>query len=74
MNLKSNQENFYVLTIGPALLQEAQNALTYSERMVSNWLKLRMFAQSEKTDDLAKETANFFRDASVHLSHGRRYR
>lgn len=59
-------------SIGPALLQEALNALRYSQRMVENWLKLRMFANRKNKKKLAKKTAKFFRDASVHLSHGRR--
>jgi hypothetical protein len=59
-------------SIGPALLQEAQNALNYSQRIVENWLKSRMFAYREDKEKLAQEAAKFFRDASVHLSHGRR--
>ena len=59
-------------SIGPALLREAKNALGYSQRMVENWMKLRMFASDQKRDEKAKKIAKFFRDASVHLSHGRR--
>lgn len=59
-------------SIGPALLREANNALGYSQRMVENWMKLRMFASDQKRDEKAKKIAKFFRDASVHLSHGRR--
>lgn len=46
-------------SIGPALLQEAQNALGYSQRMVENWLKLRMFADKRNKNEMAKEAANF---------------
>lgn len=59
-------------SIGPALLQEAQNALNYSQRIVESWLKSRMFAPRKDKEKLAKEAAKFFRDASLHLSHGRR--
>ncbi len=61
-------------SIGPALLQEAKNALGYSQRMVANWMKERMFSSDRKRerDEKAEAVAKFFRDASVHLSHGRR--
>lgn len=59
-------------SIGPALLKEAKNALSYSQRMVENWMKLRMFASDQKCNENAEKIAKFFRDASVHLSHGRR--
>ncbi len=59
-------------SLGPALLQEAQNALAYSQRMVAEWLEKRMFASLSDAAEKAKATAKFFRDASVHLSHGRR--
>jgi ClpP class serine protease len=59
-------------SIGPALIQEAKNAIGYSQRMVENWMKLRMFKADEHREKKAKQIAKFFRDASVHLSHGRR--
>jgi hypothetical protein len=63
-------------TIGPALMQEAVNALEYSERMVAQWLAQRMVADyepdSQMATEKAKAIANHFNDASVHLSHGRR--
>lgn len=40
--------------------------------MVENWMKLRMFASDQKCNENAEKIAKFFRDASVHLSHGRR--
>lgn len=55
--------------VGPALLQEAQNALDYGESMVAKWLKGRMLKDSPH---LAKQTAMHFNDASKHKSHGRR--
>jgi Serine dehydrogenase proteinase len=59
-------------TLGPALLQEAQNALEYGERMVAGWLERRMFSGESNSAALAAETASFFNDASTHKSHGRR--
>lgn len=59
-------------TIGPALLQEAQNALDYSEKTVAEWLESRMLASEADKNHKAKEIARFFRDASIHLSHGSR--
>lgn len=59
-------------TLGPALLQEAQNALEYGERMVAGWLEQRMFSGDPDAGALATQTASFFNDASMHKSHGRR--
>lgn len=62
-------------SLGPALLQEARNALDYAERIVAEWLEKRMFA-GEKTRAAARKkavrTARHFNDASIHKSHGRR--
>lgn len=58
--------------LGPALLQEAQNALEYGERMVARWLEARMFAGYPGARRKAKQTAHYFNDASIHKSHGRR--
>jgi hypothetical protein len=66
--------------VGPALLQEAQNALEYGERMVAGWLRDRMFAPGAKADARAKAAADekskavaaYFNDAANHKSHGRR--
>lgn len=55
--------------VGPALLQEAQNALDYGETMVARWLGARMLKGSPH---LAKATAAHFNDATKHKSHGRR--
>ncbi len=59
-------------TFGPALLVEAENALAYGERMVSEWLKRRMFHGKRNVLKMAKTTAHYFNDATVHKSHGRR--
>ena len=59
-------------TIGPALLQEARNALGYSQRMVAQWLEMYMFAGKTNAKDLADKAAAHFIDAASHKSHGRR--
>jgi hypothetical protein len=61
-----------IQSLGPALLTEAQNALSYGERMVATWLKARMFTDDPNRDTKSEEVAKFFSDASQHLSHGRR--
>lgn len=57
--------------LGPALLQEANNALDYAEDMVAGWLSKRMFKGLENREDLARSVASYFR-APTHKSHGRR--
>jgi hypothetical protein len=56
-------------SLGPALLQEAQNALAYSESMVSGWLSTYMWPGDQaKGEAIAKH----FNDHTTHKSHGRR--
>jgi hypothetical protein len=59
-------------SLGPALLQEAQNALDYGERMVAEWLGRYMFRGRRQKSDKAKMAARYFNDARTHKSHGRR--
>ena len=59
-------------TIGPALLQEARNALEYGERMVEKWLEQYMFAGKPNAKARAKKAAAHFNAAASHKSHGRR--
>jgi hypothetical protein len=59
-------------SLGPALLHEAENALSYGETMVSKWLSERMFRDQPDPATLAAATAAHFNDASKHKSHGRR--
>lgn len=59
-------------SLGPALLQEAQNAIGYSERMVANWLSSYMFAGRPSANADGAKVASYFNDASNHMSHGRR--
>lgn len=59
-------------SLGPGLLQEAQNALEYGEQMVSRWLEQRMFTGMDQGAAKAAAAAKHFNDASVHKSHGRR--
>jgi hypothetical protein len=59
-------------TIGPSLLQEARNALAYSERMVSQWLTAYMCRDDSDPGATGQRIASYFNNASEHLSHGRR--
>jgi len=59
-------------SIGPALLQEAQNALDYSERMVAGWLADYMFHDDPEAGTKGQTVARYFNDAAEHKSHGRR--
>ncbi|MCX5916212.1 MAG: serine protease, partial [Deltaproteobacteria bacterium] len=59
-------------SLGPGLLQEAQNALEYGEKMVAGWLEKRMFAGRSNAADDAAAVASYFNKASLHKSHGRR--
>jgi hypothetical protein len=59
-------------SLGPALLQEAQNALAYGEDMVAKWLTAYMFKGRRGAKSLGQAAAKYFNDAGVHKSHGRR--
>ncbi|MEN3221717.1 S49 family peptidase [Mycolicibacterium porcinum] len=59
-------------SMGPSLLQEAQNALDYSENMVARWLAKGMFKEKKHPDKHGAKVAKHFNDASTHKSHGRR--
>jgi ATP-dependent protease ClpP protease subunit len=59
-------------SLGPALLQEASNALAYSEEIVANWLTEYMFEGHPNAQVRGQEVAHHFNDASRHKSHGRR--
>jgi ClpP class serine protease len=59
-------------TMGPALLQEAQNALDYGESMVARWLAASMFEGQPDAAKLGAAVARHFNDATTHKSHGRR--
>lgn len=59
-------------SLGPALIQEAQDALDYSEEMVKRWLAQRMFREKPDALRAAGEVASYFNKAAVHKSHGRR--
>lgn len=59
--------------LGPALIQEAQNNLDYSERMVAGWLSRGMFRSNSKSADIGQKIAEYFNDSELdHKSHGRR--
>jgi len=59
-------------SLGPSVLQEAQNALDFGERLVRSWLETRMFNGRADAGQLAASTAGYFNQASFHLSHGKR--
>jgi len=59
-------------SLGPALLQEAQNALDYSEDMVARWLAEWMLSDDPESTTAGRNAAHHFNDASTHKSHGRR--
>lgn len=61
-----------VQSLGPALLQEAQNALDYSESMVARWLAEGMLKNQPDAASAGLSVAHHFNDASTHKSHGRR--
>ncbi len=61
-----------IQSLGPALLTEAVNALSFGERMVREWLERRMFVGLPDAQTKARTVAAFFNDATQHLSHGRR--
>jgi len=59
-------------SLGPSLLQEAQNALEYGEQMVAEWMAKYMFAGDPHRVNKANTAAAHFNDAASHKSHGRR--
>lgn len=59
-------------SLGPALLQEAQNALAYSETMASTWLAQYMLDGDPDAVAKGAAIAEHFNDAMTHKSHGRR--
>lgn len=59
-------------TVGPALIQEAYNALEFGERMVATWLASHMLSDCPDAVIEGKKVARFFNDAASHKSHGRR--
>lgn len=58
-------------SFGPALLQEARNAIAYGEDIVQNWLQQYMFANRSDAARSAEEVAEYF-SSNEHRSHGRR--
>lgn len=59
-------------SLGPSLLVDARNALSYSESMVRKWLEQWMFANEAQPAHKAERAARHFNDAQTHKSHGRR--
>lgn len=63
-------------SLGPALLQEAQNAIDYSEQIVTDWLSKYMFAHEDQPKKIAAKASKYFSQGSGNShrkkSHGRR--
>lgn len=61
-------------TMGPALLQRAQDALELGEQIARNGLKRYMFKGRDRDDAVhkAQRVAQYFNSTPVHLDHGRR--
>lgn len=59
-------------SMGPALVQDAQNALDYSERTVAKWLLSGMLDGDTDADTKSATIAQHFNNADLHKSHGRR--
>ena len=55
---------------GPALLQNARNAIAYGQELVQDWLVRYMFSDMDNPAAAAKRVAEFF--GGRHASHGRR--
>ena len=58
-------------SFGPALLEEAKNAITYGQSIVRDWLERYMFADHPEPSELADDVADFFGSDS-HANHARR--
>jgi hypothetical protein len=74
--IKDDKSNAHVWapilqSLGPALLQEAEDALDYGTDMVSEWLENGMFSNHENPTHKSEEVAEYFK-SSDHKSHGRR--
>lgn len=63
-----------IASLGPALIEEAHNALDYGEKMVSRWMEQYMFSKRDPSvrQQISQEIASYFNDATIHKSHGRR--
>lgn len=59
-------------SLGPALLQEAKNAVKYSRELVTVWMAKYMFANDDEASEKATRVAKFFSDVKLHRIHGRR--
>lgn len=59
-------------SMGPALVQEAANALDYGEDLVRGWLEQRMFAGRPNAAEDAARVARHFNSTLVHKNHSRR--
>lgn len=56
----------------PALEREATYALEYGQKMVTDWLRQKMFAHHADPDKQAHKVASYFNATDEHKHHGRR--
>jgi hypothetical protein len=59
-------------SLGPALLQEAENAIAYGEDVVKQRLLTCMFAGNPDAENLSSNAAEYFSQCEKNTSHGRR--
>lgn len=59
-------------TIGPSLIQQAQNSLECGGQMVERWLASSLLSGKDDAETQAATIAGYFNSEDVHLSHGRR--
>ena len=57
-------------SLGPALLAEAEDAMGYSDSIITRWLENRMFGNSQQAKKLSASVARHF--SIQHKSHGTR--
>jgi len=72
-----NKDNAHVWapilpSLGPALLQEAENAISYGEDLVKQRLMTTMFKGNPDAEKIASTAANYFSQCEKNTSHGRR--
>jgi membrane-bound ClpP family serine protease len=58
--------------LSPSLIQEAENALNYSEEMVAKWIKDYVFTGQADAKSKGENIARHFNDANLHKSHEHR--
>lgn len=59
-------------SLGPALIQEAKDALGYSEKVVEDWIRTYVLASDPDAAAKAQKIAEYFSRGSAKKHHGRR--